>query len=201
MKKSEKTEITKEKILTCAIAEFGTFGFSGATINQICQKNNISKGLIYHNFLDKDELYLRCVQRATQAFIEHMSKFDFGLDFKKYMYERNNFFEENPYYRRLIFSFILTENTELTEKLSEEKQRFDDFNKKIYMTALDGLKLNDGISKDDAFQYYSLLQNMLNNYFSIDGKSEQYFNLSIKNHEQFLEKILDFMLYGIAEKQ
>ena len=59
MKKDLKTEITKEKILKAATEEFSLYGFDGATVNQICQKHGISKGLIYHNFENKEELYLR----------------------------------------------------------------------------------------------------------------------------------------------
>ena len=58
--------------------------FDGATVNQICQKHGISKGLIYHNFESKEKLYLRCVEKASDEFISYMSQREFGTDFKLY---------------------------------------------------------------------------------------------------------------------
>lgn len=200
MKKSLKTEITKEKILNAAIEEFGTHGYNGASINQICQKHNISKGLIYHNFENKDTLYLCCVDEAVTQFINYMQKFEFKADLKSYMLKRCEFFKNNPYYSHLIFSFILNDNTDLSEKIAKIKNKFDTFNKSIYISVIDSLQLRNGISKDDALQYYSLLQNMLNNYLSIDMVSEKCTVPMINNHEKSLERILDFILYGIAKE-
>ena len=60
MKQREKTELTVQRILSAAIAEFGVNGYAGGAVNNIC-KAGINKGLIYHNFKGKDELYLTCL--------------------------------------------------------------------------------------------------------------------------------------------
>ena len=77
MKKSLKTKITKEKILKAAVEEFGTYGYEGASVNRICEKHGISKGLIYHNFESRDNLYLCCAEEAVNKFINYMSGKDF----------------------------------------------------------------------------------------------------------------------------
>lgn len=56
MKRIEKTKLTISKILEAAMKEFGMNGYTGGTVNNIC-KHGINKGLIYHNFKDKDDLY------------------------------------------------------------------------------------------------------------------------------------------------
>lgn len=61
MKQSEKTKRTKEKIMAAAMEEFGTKSYDAASLNTMCIENQISKGLIYHNFKNKDQLYLQCV--------------------------------------------------------------------------------------------------------------------------------------------
>ena len=198
MKKAEKTEITKEKILNAAMTEFGTYGYDGATINQICRHYSISKGLIYHNFESK--LYLCCAQTAVNAFIRHMSAFQFGTDFKKYMQERYRFFQKNPQYGRLIFAAVHTEETAFLHALQEIRNRFDTYNAHLYLSAVDSLKLRDGISREDALQYYGLLQDMLNSYISV-GHSADGYAAALDTHEKHLKKILDYMLYGIAEEQ
>ena len=64
MTQEEKTSRTRERILTAAIEEFGTKGYTGATVGEICGEHNITKGLLYHNFASKEELYLACVSRC-----------------------------------------------------------------------------------------------------------------------------------------
>ena len=59
MNKNEKTERTVAKIMESAMTEFGTNGYAGGTVNNIC-KAGINKGLVYHNFSGKDELFLIC---------------------------------------------------------------------------------------------------------------------------------------------
>ena len=64
MKKQEKTQITKERILAAAFTEFGSKSYDVASVNSICETGQISKGLLYHNFKGKDELYLICVKNC-----------------------------------------------------------------------------------------------------------------------------------------
>ena len=63
MNQSEKTELTVLRIMQAALEEFGTGGYAAGTMNNIC-KRGINKGLIYHNFKDKDELYLACLRQS-----------------------------------------------------------------------------------------------------------------------------------------
>ena len=62
MKQQEKTQKTIERIISSAVEEFGSKNYDAAAINSICEKGHISKGLLYHNFKSKDELYLKCVK-------------------------------------------------------------------------------------------------------------------------------------------
>lgn len=203
MKKDLKTEITKEKILRAATEEFAQYGFDGATVNHICQKHGISKGLIYHNFESKQALYLRCVEEAVNEFISYMSRRQFGTDFKLYMKERYTFFESHPEYSRLIFAVVLTDKPGFPEKIKDIKSRFDKFNERVYLAAIENLKLRKGVCKKDALEYYSLLQNMLNGNPSVPGGTPQgnSFDSAFSHREKSLEKILDFILYGIAEQE
>ena len=41
--------------MSSAIKEFGRYSFAEASLNNICKEGNISKGIIYHYFKDKDE--------------------------------------------------------------------------------------------------------------------------------------------------
>lgn len=200
MEKSLKTKITKEKILKAAVEEFGTYGYEGASVNRICEKHGISKGLIYHNFESRDNLYLCCAEEAVNKFINYMSGKDFSADVNLYMKERYKFFEENPFCSKLIFGIILTDNKDFSEQILKIKDKFDSFNKGLYINTVESLNLRNGVSKEDAVKYYSLMQNMLNNYLSVENNSDGNFDFAVSNHEKALAKLLDFMLYGIARE-
>ena len=74
MKQQEKTKLTKEKIIHAALKEFGTKSDEMASLNTVCSEHNISKGLIYHNFKNKDELYLECIKICYTQMIESINK-------------------------------------------------------------------------------------------------------------------------------
>lgn len=59
MQQKEKNELSREKILSAAIAEFGKKGYDGGSVNDMCAENKISKGLIYHYFGSKEALFCR----------------------------------------------------------------------------------------------------------------------------------------------
>lgn len=201
MKKVLKTKITTEKILNAAMQEFGSFGYDGASINQICQKYNISKGLIYHNFKNKDDLYLRCLKKAVNEYIAHMGCKKYESNFQLFMSERNRFFVENPYYCHLIFEIILSNDDDFLNKVKPIKRRFDSFNRNIYSQAIDTLKLRKGVSKQEALEYYTVLQNMFNNYYSSNALQNTSYSSEIESHEMMLKKFLNFILFGIAEEE
>lgn len=59
---------TKEIIITSALDIFGHASYQEGSINQIREKGQISKGIVYHYFRDKDELYLECEHFSIQEF-------------------------------------------------------------------------------------------------------------------------------------
>ena len=200
MKKSEKTELTRKKILMAAITEFGTNGYDSSKLNNLCNDNGISKGLIYHNFNNKDDIYLNCVDYSIHSFIDFMKAQKVGSDLQKYMSLRFNFFEENPLICRIFFEAILQPPKHLICDINEIKKDLDKMNKEIYMSALNKLNLRDGVTQEEAIEYYSIMQEMFNGYFSSSAYSNAAFSTVVYEHEVKLSKIFDFMLYGIAKE-
>ena len=74
MKKEEKTKQTCEKIVHAATIEFGSRSYDAVSLNAICGKYQIAKGLIYHNFKNKDELYLYCVKKSFEKLMKKGKK-------------------------------------------------------------------------------------------------------------------------------
>ena len=52
-----KSKVSRQKIIDAALKEFGQHGYEGASTNQICLSAGISKGLLYHYFKSKENLF------------------------------------------------------------------------------------------------------------------------------------------------
>lgn len=200
MKKEIKTEITRERIMEAAMDEFGSKGYSGASLNNICDRG-ISKGLLYHNFKNKDQLYLACIDRCLKKLTDFLMEKNTNMDIRKYMDARLQFFDEYDKEARLFFETILQPPQKLKEQIQELRKDFDLFNKHIYEKMISEMKLREGVSQRDAMEYFSLMQNMFNGYFSSPVFCEMTFTDVVAAHEQTLSKMLDYMIYGIAERR
>ena len=53
MKQEERKEKSKEEIYQAALEEFGTYGYDNVSIEQICNRHGISKGMMYHYYKGK----------------------------------------------------------------------------------------------------------------------------------------------------
>lgn len=201
MKQHERTEQTKEKIITAAIEEFGTYGYDASSLNNICGKHNIAKGLIYHNFKDKDTLYLTCTAHCFSVLIAYLEKQKPEINLETYMSLRYRFFSTNPLYARIFFEAILQPPIKLKKTIKEQRQAFDAMNREICRCALQKLILRCGVSEAQALSYFELMQEMFNGYFSSSAYAGSDFTTLVADHEERLSQTLDFMLYGIAKEE
>lgn len=200
MTQEEKTSRTKERIIQAAVEEFGAKGYDAATVGAICVEHEIAKGLLYHNFSGKDELYLICVSRCFDEVMQYLQKQAVKSDLQHYMECRFRFFADYPLYARIFFEAILQPPAHLKKEIKERKQVFDRFNQRIYRNALAELKLRKGITEQDALEYYAIMQEMFNGYFSSPAYAGKDLQTIGSEHENRLVKVLDLMLYGIAER-
>lgn len=198
MKKSERTELTTSKIIEAAINEFGKNGYSGGTVNNICN-TGINKGLLYHNFKGKDDLYLACLNHSCQKLLNYLKHQDRIENMENYMSARMDFFNKHPNEGRIFFEALLSPPRHLSVQVSPIISEFNALNEKIYHTTLDSVTLRDGISRDDAISYFHLMQLMLNGYFSSPTFQTTNISEKVKIHEMIVSKLLDYMLYGIAK--
>ncbi len=200
MTQEEKTSRTRERILTAAIEEFGTKGYTAATVGEICGEHNITKGLLYHNFASKEELYLACVSRCFEQVTNYLQGQESGAELQRYMERRFQFFSAYPLYARIFFEAVLQPPEKLKTAIQERKKEFDAFNRTVYRNALENLTLREGVTEQDALDYYEIMQEMFNGYFSSSAYAGKDLQFLGSEHESRLAKILDLMLYGIVER-
>ena len=63
-----KSEMTKDKILSCAIELFYKKGYSGVATNEIAKKAGVSEGTVFKYYPTKKDLLHKTVMKATALF-------------------------------------------------------------------------------------------------------------------------------------
>ena len=74
MTQKERQDRSKEEICRAAMEEFGTLGYDKVTMERICGNHGISKGMMYHYYSNKDELFLHGVERTFSDLKAHVER-------------------------------------------------------------------------------------------------------------------------------
>jgi AcrR family transcriptional regulator len=61
---------TYERLLRCALSEFGQKGFEGARLENVARAANVTKQLLYHYFKTKDQLYELVLDRLSEEMLD-----------------------------------------------------------------------------------------------------------------------------------
>ncbi|MBE6645215.1 MAG: TetR/AcrR family transcriptional regulator [Ruminococcaceae bacterium] len=122
--KQAKSEITKEKILTAAEAEFSEKGFFGARIDEIAALSGFNKRMIYEHFGSKEELYKQVLLSVYRKLAECEREFfvenpEPALAIKNFAYAFFHFFEQTPSFVRML----MWENLNNAQFVSEDEVR------------------------------------------------------------------------------
>ncbi len=66
----------RSRIVDAAIAEFAARGFEAASTNTIAREAGVAKGLLFHHFGSKEDLYLAIIDQLTQRVTEEVFAID-----------------------------------------------------------------------------------------------------------------------------
>lgn len=201
MRKDKKTERTKEKIIQAFIIEFGINGYDAISINSICNKYNITKGLLYHNYKGKDEIYLICIKQCFKSLVEcfkdkvkqdHLNPEE---QLKDYFLVRLKFFHEHPYYQRLFCDVMTFPPPHLKVEIEQIKQEFIKLNTDLLTDIISKLNIRKDLSMKEVIEIFRLYQDFLNTnvFYSLQ-------DFNFKEHEEHCYKALNILLYGIVQR-
>lgn len=186
-----------------ALAEFAAQGYGASSINAICSGEGISKGIVYHYFETKDELYLACVeecfQRLTAYLREQMSAAEGGVEaqMRRYFGARLAFFQEHPAYQRIFCDAVVMPPQHMEAAIQERKAPFDALSTEILGRLLKPVRLRPGISWRDVVDTFHQYQDYINVRYQMAGAKE----LDIRAHEDSCYRALNILFYGIIARE
>lgn len=205
MQREQQIKKMRTKIIQNAIQEFNENGYEMASLNKVCSGAGISKGIIYHYFKDKDELYLACVAECYQAmctfYYEHGSNILTAGRIEAFMHLRMEFFKAFPMLRGLFFHSLLHTPVRLKKKVESHRSELDDLNYVVYRNYLSRHSLRKSITEAEAMDYFELIQDSYNDHFRNDLENGIDLEAAIQRHEQKIPKLIDMMMFGVIEEE
>lgn len=203
MKRIDQSRLMKKKIKESAIKEFNAHDYETASINRICADAEISKGIVYHYFKNKDELYLSCLKECYDTLLNYYYEVGIvessNIELGEYMKVRLNFFKSYPQFQGLFFYAMLLPLDALKQEVDSLRKEVDDMNVAICKKVLARITLRDHITVDKAISYMEILQSALNEYFRKEAESGTDFEKIVNMHEQMISEWIDIMLFGLVK--
>lgn len=204
MKREEKNLLSRQKIMDSAMLEFSGKGYGMSSINTICAAGNISKGILYHYFKDKDEIYLTCVREcfgALTTFLrESAGQWREGSaaeGLRRYFEVRQRFFRERPMYQRLFRDAVVTPPPHLGDAIKEIKKDFDAFNLEALKDLLNRIDLRPDVTREEVIEVFQQYQDFINaKYQAAPGTAAD-----AEAQERGRSRALSILLYGVAARQ
>lgn len=171
MKREEKNVLSRQRILEAAMEEFSQKGYEGASLNTVCTEKGISKGIIYHYFRDKDELYLLCVEKCFDALTECLreavqsSEGSLSEKLQQYFDARLCFFANHPQYLGIFADASFDPPIKLTAEIAARRSDFDELNISVLTRLLAGEKLREGLSVNTIVEDFRMYMDYFNIHF------------------------------------
>lgn len=203
MNRDEKNLQTRQKIIDSAFLEFSKKNFGEASLNIICSTGNLSKGIVYHYFKDKDELYLYCVKECMEELTNYLARVvmventSIEGTLEKYFDARISFFEAHPLYLKLFYNTLICPPPHLRSEICEIREGLDALNVSVMTGALEGVKFCSGITINEVVDIFREYQDFVNTRFQLETFGES----TLKEHEDRCRLSLRIMLYGVIERE
>lgn len=202
MKREEKNQLTRSKILDHAKIEFAGHGYEAASLNTVCQNGNLSKGIIYHYFKSKDDLYLACLENCLQRLNAYMRE---GLSqevprdqmLNYYFDLRLKYFRAHETDASLFCNAAFFPPEHLKEKILMLRKDFDETNDAYILQFLKLSDLRQDLSIEDILQAFRRMQDYLNagEHFGANTFAD------VERHEQDVRNVINIFMYGIIARR
>ncbi|MDF2988719.1 MAG: hypothetical protein K0R50_4229 [Eubacterium sp.] len=198
----------KEKIINVCLEEFVQKGFELASTNNIVVKAGISKGLLFHYFGSKKNIYLYLLDYAIEYFIKKFYSYDVkasGDIFERIMQRgviKMKIAGEKPLLYKLLMEAFVVTPAGLEDEMNLRYQKIYSENMPVVFEDIDYSLFRDEVDIKKALEFITLcFDSIYNKYIkSAKGRTAQ---LSLEETEIMVNEYkehIDMIKYGICKK-
>lgn len=136
-------EKKQRSIINAALKEFSKQPYDAASTNKIVKEAGISKGLLFHYFGNKKNLYLFLYEYVLDKYTEttftdlDLTEPDVFQRYKKLISVNMNLAQQNPAFFQFISMVHLEKSTEVTSELEELQYVKEEYNYEKFLTGID----------------------------------------------------------------
>lgn len=206
MKQQQRQARSRAEILQAAMEEFGSRDYEQVNMERICKNHGISKGMMYHYYSNKDQLFLLCVEETFQALKAHIEgeMVDGNTDdtlqsVRNYFTIREYFFQEHPKYQRVFQNAMIRPPEHLRKEIQTLREPLRQLNRAYLERLVTVMTLRHGVERELATRYLESVEAVF--------RDMMFYYQTEKNLEDlhaYLEtamEMLDMVLFGVLRQK
>ena len=205
MKQKERQERSREEIYQAALDEFGTEGYENVTMDRICASHGISKGMMYHYYSGKDELFLLCVERTfadLKTYLETHRKETSGENaleaIRNFFLLREYYFEEHPRQKRVFGDAVVRPPKHLVEAIRKLRAPLRELNHRFLEELTARMQLRPGLDAQKAARCLEAVEYFFRDFVSYCQPAGE--SLTLHTMLESSGELLEMILFGVMRQ-
>lgn len=205
MTQKERQARSKHMILQAAMKEFGNYNYEDVTMEKICSRHRISKGMMYHYYENKDALFLECAREVfdqLKAYIardaETITDQDALVRTRNYFLIREYYFNLYPMQKNIFENAVFRAPKHLKSAIWELRRPIREMNRQFLWQTILKLQLRPNIQQAVAARYIESIEHVfweLLDQFNTKNQLSDLHEVSIVG-----KQLLDMVFFGIVRQ-
>ena len=206
MKQVERSRLVRQRILDAAMHEFARAGYEGASLNVALRAAGIAKGSVYHQFRDRDEVYLACAGRCFHDLAECIAEMEPKLQgsvqerLERYFDCRLGFFESHPDHAGMFLDALLPHPEPIASGIASARRPFDEANRAVLAGIAGQERLRDGLDPDEVWQGIIAYIDFFNIAHARKSGAEMDAAEFLRSREEACHRQIDMLLFGVLAR-
>ena len=203
------SEDKRQKIIAACLEEFASKGYKNASTNSMVINAQISKGLLFHYFGNKKNLYLYLLDLSMECFIEkfysYIEKPNSDI-FERVMQRgiiKMKLAIEEPLMYKLVLEAFIDIPQELEEEITKRYEKLYSEHMPIAFEDVDYSLFRDDIDTKKAMEFMVLCFDALYDKYTkqFKGKALNISDDEIDNMVKEYYEFMDMMKFGVYKKK
>lgn len=205
MTQQDRQKHSRQKILHAAMIEFGAHDYNLVTMDNICTRHGISKGMMYHYCSGKDELFLLCLQtildallQALEPQLDTLSSLPPDQALHDFFLLRERYFQHHPEQKNIFENALLRTPPQLEDRIHALRAPIRAFNQRFFGETLTRLPLRGALTSEQVTRYFESIElffwQLVRQYQQQEARPLN----DLHDLSRLARQVLNMILYGIA---